>query len=179
MLFHRTTCGVLLSFPGKQCLGGWALSATKMDGFIFAGFCTQLLVLLPGSGFCVEWTDPETSRGIRHQKRENQSFFHQMLFKGRRCANAFGFPSGSLQLEHTAHCAGSVPLSPLLLEGLCSKTPEYLQCCHSACVSHLQQIWPSFSEFPYPLKVSSFAFTEQRSPSSSLKPLCWGPTIFC
>lgn len=115
----------------------------------------------------------------KHQKRENQSFFHQMLFKGRRCANAFGFPSGSLQLEHTAHCAGSVPLSPLLLEGLCSKTPEYLQCCHSACVSHLQQIWPSFSEFPYPLKVSSFAFTEQRSPSSSLKPLCWGPTIFC
>lgn len=128
MLLYRTTCGVLLSFPGKQCLGGWALSATEMDELISAGFCTQLLVSLPGSGFCVEWADLGTSREKKSIRR------------GKISVSSTGCSLGAEEMQipldfFTADCCWLCLLSPLLLDGHCSKTSAYSQCCHSACVS--------------------------------------------
>lgn len=45
-----------------------------MDVSILAGFCTQLLVLLPGPGFCAELTDLEISRGKKASEERNSAF---------------------------------------------------------------------------------------------------------
>lgn len=181
MLLYGTTCGVLPSFPGKQCLGGWAFSATKMDEVIFAGFCTQLLVSLPGSGFCVEWNDHETSTGrkiIRREKISVSSTRYSLRKEDMQIPLDFFIADCSYSTQHTA--AGCVPTQPFAPWWALAVKPQNIYSAAIVFVSHTcSRFGLHFQIFLMPLQVPTFGFTEQRSPSSSLNPSCWGPTIFC
>lgn len=133
-------CPAVLS---REAVFGRVSSVCHQDGWIH--FCRVLYTAIGIASRLWNWSwDFQGEKSIRRGK---------ISVSSTRCS--LGAEEMQIPLDFfTADCssstqsgAGCVSLSPLFLDGHCSKTSAYSQRCHSVCVSHLQEIWPSFSDF--------------------------------